>query len=337
MIGTPLHPYTRAPRVPALAVPAEAATLRRSQPVEVAATPQQHHHAQAAILRRSQPVEIAATPMQQHHAPPRVPALAVPAEVATLRSQLKEVVEEYTALEAQLSAAKTFETRAAALEGELRRKEEAEQRLTLILRQRELLLEQQRELLDTQQRSSSQASRGVLVNGREFVSEDVESLLARVRVLETAQQVPPPPPPPPPVRLDNRKAVEDLYASRLASAEARAEELSVLLAEGRARSEAESAALRGTVQQAGMANSALSTALAQCRKELEASLDQCASQKEIIDTLRLEAADTHARLMRARNGKSATVARAASALGDLEGQVVALTAALEMMNAARRE
>ena len=122
----------------------------------------------------------------------------------------------------------------------------------------------------------------------------------------------------------NRAADEELAAA------------TAMLAEVRLQADLELDALRSELARTEAANIALGRSVEGLTAQLAACGARSAALHAAMDVMRAQAAGASAALAHARNGRSATVARAAQALRDVEGQVLALTAALESVGSVPR-
>jgi hypothetical protein len=120
--------------------------------------------------------------------------------------------------------------------------------------------------------------------------------------------------------LTRAVAAEALLAEATADRDARESEHAAALSEARSRA----AAAEST---AGL----LTRTAASLRHELQLAQDKYAAQAGVVEMLRQELADAHARLGSLQAAKSEMARKAAAALREVEGQVAALTGAVQQM------
>ena len=121
------------------------------------------------------------------------------------------------------------------------------------------------------------------------------------------------------------------YLSRATAAEARLAEVTREAEAAEAAHALVAADLRARATAAEASTGLLTRTAAGLRHELQLAQDKYAAQSGVLGMLRQELADAHARLASIQAAKSDMAKKAASALREVEGQVAALTAAVQQM------
>lgn len=121
------------------------------------------------------------------------------------------------------------------------------------------------------------------------------------------------------------------YLTRATEAEARAEALASQLTMASLTHDTALSVLRTETQAVESSTATLTRTVATLRHELEILQDKYSAREGVVDMLRQELTDAHARLSKLQAHKTAIAQKAALALREVEGQVHSLTAAVHAM------